>query len=98
MIVAQWWRTGSSNQEPFPVTAGFSLSSTFHLITSKSHSFLLHGVDKMEVKGTGSVGITKATLTEEDISVQASALGRTRTNVDRQNLSFGNLTAWDVDN
>ena len=52
----------------------------------------------MEVKGTGSVGMTKATLTEEDISVQASALGRTRTNVDRENLSFGNLTAWDVDN
>ena len=46
----------------------------------------------MRVKGT------KAILTKEDISVQASALGRTRTNVDRENLSFGNLTAWDVDN
>lgn len=80
------------NQETFPVTASFSLSSTFHLITSKSLLFLLHEVDKIRVKGT------KAILTEEDISVQASALGRTRTNVDRENLSFGNLTAWDVDN
>ena len=42
--------------------------------------------------------ITKATPTKEDISMQASALGRTRANVDRESLSFGDFTSWDVDN
>lgn len=36
--------------------------------------------------------------TKEDISVQAGALGRARANVDRESLSLGDITAWDVDN
>ena len=36
--------------------------------------------------------------TKEDISVQASALGRARANVDRESLSLGDIIAWDVDN
>ena len=36
--------------------------------------------------------------TKEDISVQASALGRARANVDRESLSLGDITAWDIGN